>query len=66
MYLSGPLKYKGQISLLAHQTFMLELQNITGVMVIDLIKNEQKLSLNFYDQFTHWALKNKMKPNMTF
>ena len=55
MYLSAPLKYKGQISLLAHQTFMLELQNITGVMVIDLIKNEQKLSLNFYDQITHWG-----------
>ena len=55
LYLSGPLKYKGQIYLLSHQTFMLELQSITGVIIIDLIKNEQKLSLNFYDQFTHWG-----------
>ena len=39
MYLSGPLKYKGQIYLLSHQTFMLELQSITGVIVIDLIIN---------------------------
>ena len=37
MYLSGPLKYKGQIYLLSHQTFMLEWQSITGVIVIDLI-----------------------------
>ena len=39
MYLSGPLKYKGQIYLLSHQTFMLELQSITGVIIIDLIIN---------------------------
>ena len=55
LYLSGPLKFKGQICLLWTQTFMLEFQNITGVMVIDLIKNKQKLSLNFYDQITHWG-----------
>ena len=39
LYLSGPLKYKGQIYLSSPQTFMLELQSITGVIVIDLIIN---------------------------
>ena len=51
LILSGPLIFKGQICLLWTQTFMPELQNITGVTVLDLIINYNNSSESVSVQF---------------